>query len=372
MRRQEARRVGTGVLVGLTPLEALGGDPVGRQRAAARREAARDDNGLVCQPRLVVGKHPSVERHVLRAQVRLLVGLRVDPAQRLQPRQHGAVARVGQRRRQADALVRAHLRHHGDAVDLLHLRVVRRRHAEQVARHLRAQVRDGDEALEHVLRQDVSDAVVAHAVVRHVDVPRAQVQVRGRQRALPPVGARGEAGRLVRRLRRDQHLVAVLVHRLGGDLGHVGRLLARLALQLGDLLALLAGRRDLHPQDDVADLRLRQAGHVDVVLLAVVLQDEVLQAHLHLDPLLVRERRPDVVRLRDRRLVRAQDDLAALRVHVQRPQDEHQAREGRVRGNGVQPVVVQVEEQHLWLRGAQDEVAEALHLEARLEGQLQL
>ena len=37
-----------------------------------------------------------------------------------------------------------------------------------------------------------------------------------------------------------------------------------------------------------------------------------------LNPLLVRERRPDVVRLRDDGLVRAEDDLRAVLGHVQR------------------------------------------------------
>ncbi len=63
-----------------------------------------------------------------------------------------------------------------------------------------------------------------------------------------------------------------------------------------------------------------------LVLLAVVGEDEVLELHLDLHPLLVRQRRPDVVHLGDRRLVRLQDDLRAVVVHVQRAQDQDQPR----------------------------------------------
>jgi hypothetical protein len=69
--------------------------------------------------------------------------------------------------------------------------------------------------------------------------------------------------------------------RLGGDGGRL-RAGGGLLLNLRDLLPLLAGRRDLRAQDDVADLALRERAHVHVVLLAVVRQDQVLQRNLHL------------------------------------------------------------------------------------------
>ena len=59
-----------------------------------------------------------------------------------------------------------------------------------------------------------------------------------------------------------------------------------------------------------------------LVLLAVVGEDEVFELHLHLHPLLVGQRGPDVVRLGDRCLVGFQDDLGAVVVHVQRAQDQ--------------------------------------------------
>ena len=54
-----------------------------------------------------------------------------------------------------------------------------------------------------------------------------------------------------------------------------------------------------------------------------------------------------------RLLIGAQDDLAPLLVDVEGAQDEEQPREGRVARDGLEPVVVDVEEDHLVLgRGA--------------------
>ena len=64
--------------------------------------------------------------------------------------------------------------------------------------------------------------------------------------------------------------------------------------------------------------------------------------------------------------------LGSVVVDVQRSQDQNQTREGRVTGNGFEPIVVQVEEDHLRLGGFQDQVSKLLHFEAGLEGQLQL
>lgn len=55
-------------------------------------------------------------------------------------------------------------------------------------------------------------------------------------------------------------------------------------------------------------------------------------------------------------------------VDVERSEDENEPREGRVGGDGLEPVVVDVEEDHLRLGGLQDKVSELLHLEAGLEG----
>ena len=65
---------------------------------------------------------------------------------------------------------------------------------------------------------------------------------------------------------------------------------------------------------------LRERGDIDVVLLAVVCQDEILECDLNLDPLVICQSWPDVVRLRDRGLVRLQDDLGSVVVHMEGPE----------------------------------------------------
>lgn len=59
-------------------------------------------------------------------------------------------------------------------------------------------------------------------------------------------------------------------------------------------------------------------------------------------------------------------------VDVQSSEDEDQPGERRVAGNGLEPIVVDVEQHHLRLGCLEDEVSELLHLETRLERQLQL
>jgi len=75
------------------------------------------------------------------------------------------------------------------------------------------------------------------------------------------------------------------------------RRLESLSLKLADsrilvrnpfhLLLLDAWRGDVHSQDDVFSLTHSQAGHVDVVFLRVVGQDEILKFDLDVDPLLI-------------------------------------------------------------------------------------
>mmetsp|Transcript_100146 Transcript_100146/g.251031 ORF Transcript_100146/g.251031 Transcript_100146/m.251031 type:complete len:442 (+) Transcript_100146:99-1424(+) len=350
MRWQEASRVRPGVLVGLAPLEALRGDPVGGERATAGREAASDDDGLVREPRLVVRQHSRMERHILRAQVRLLVRLRVDPAQGLQVAE---VVVVRQLLREGDRVVVADLRHHHHASDLLHLRVVRWRDAIQVGGDLGAQIRDANKALQDVFGHDVRVASLSDVLAVDVQVIRPEMQRRGADRTHTPLGARGEGLLLVGGAGGDDHLLTVDVRRLRCDRGDLRHLLA-LLLQVGDLLPLDGRGSNLHAQDDVADLALCQRGNVHVVLLAIVGEDQVLELHLHMDPLIVREAGPHVMRLRHRRLVGLQDDLGAVWVHVQRTQDEDHAAERCVGGNRLEPVVVQVEQNHLRLGRLQD------------------
>lgn len=78
------------------------------------------------------------------------------------------------------------------------------------------------------------------------------------------------------------------------------------------------------------------------------------------------------MRLGDRALVRSQDDLGLFVVDVQRTEDQDQSRERRVRRDRLEPIVVQVEQDHLRLSGPEDEISELFNLHGCLEGQLQL
>ena len=86
----------------------------------------------------------------------------------------------------------------------------------------------------------------------------------------------------------------------------------------------------------------------------------------HLDPLLIGEAGPHMVGLSDDGLVRLQDHACLVHIHVEGSQDEDQPGEGGVGGNGLQPVVVDVEQHHLGLCGLQNEVTELLNLEGSL------
>lgn len=77
----------------------------------------------------------------------------------------------------------------------------------------------------------------------------------------PPLCLGGEGLGLVVGRGGGDDLVSVLVDG-SGLRGRELRLLLGLLLNLGNLLALLRRRRDLHTQNDVTDLRLSQGGHV--------------------------------------------------------------------------------------------------------------
>mmetsp|Transcript_67280 Transcript_67280/g.140140 ORF Transcript_67280/g.140140 Transcript_67280/m.140140 type:complete len:207 (+) Transcript_67280:487-1107(+) len=155
VRRRVSLRVGALVLVLAAPLVARGGELVGRERAGARGERARDEDGALDVPRLVALEDPSVLCDVLRCKLGELVGLRVHPAQRLQVLEVLVLWElVGER----DALVVAKLRGHDDAADLLDGGVVRGGDPVEVACNLRAEVCHADELLEHVLGEHVREA----------------------------------------------------------------------------------------------------------------------------------------------------------------------------------------------------------------------
>ena len=64
-----------------------------------------------------------------------------------------------------------------------------------------------------------------------------------------------------------------------------------------------------------------------LVLLSVVSQDQIFELHLHLDPFLISEGWPDVVRLCDGGLVWFQDHFGPVVVDMECPQDQDETRE---------------------------------------------
>ena len=67
-----------------------------------------------------------------------------------------------------------------------------------------------------------------------------------------------------------------------------------------------------------------------------------------------------------------QNDLCSLRVDVERPQDQDEAVEGGKALDRLQPIVVEVEEQHLGLSCLEDAVTELLDFENGLVRELEL
>ena len=88
-------------------------------------------------------------------------------------------------------------------------------------------------------------------------------------------------------------------------------------LEFSHLLTLNRRSRDLLTEDNITDLASGERRDVDTVALSEVREDEVLHRHLDLDPLLIRQRRPDEVWLGDGVLVGVQDDLGLFIVDVQ-------------------------------------------------------
>ena len=89
----------------------------------------------------------------------------------------------------------------------------------------------------------------------------AKVKVGGGDGTHAPLGLAREGGRLVVARRRRDDLVSVLV-RCSRRRRRQLRLLLRLLLDLGDLLALRRRSADLHSEDDITHFRLRQRSHV--------------------------------------------------------------------------------------------------------------
>lgn len=88
----------------------------------------------------------------------------------------------------------------------------------------------------------------------------------------------------------------------------------------------------------------------------------------YLDPFFVGQCGPNVVGLGDGGLVGLQHHLGPLRIDVECSQNEDQTRKGCVGGDGLQPVIIQIEQHHLRLRGLQHQISQLLNFQDRLEG----
>ncbi len=104
--------------------------------------------------------------------------------------------------------------------------------------YLSPQIRDGDELLEDILRQDVRVAILLDVVRADINVVRSEVQIGRRDGSHTPLRLAAKVLLLVVGRGGGDDLLTVLIHRLcrsGGELGLVFRRL----LNFGNLLALL-------------------------------------------------------------------------------------------------------------------------------------
>ena len=109
-------------------------------------------------------------------------------------------------------------------------------------------------------------------------------------------------------------------------------------------LLLLDGRRGhVHSKDDILDLTLGQACYIDVVFLRIVGEDQVLELDLNVDPLLVGEGGPNMMRLSHDALVWGQYDLGSLWVQMECSQNEDQSAEAREALYRLLPAIVEIE-----------------------------
>ena len=149
---------------------------------------------------------------------------------------------------------------------------------------------------------------------------RPEVQTGGRDGSHSPVSLGHELFAFVARKHLDDHLLSVYVGALDCLCLQLSSFLVLLLNSL-DFLLLDVDGSDLHSEYDVLYFALSETGHVNIVLLGVVGKNEVLEFYLDLDPLLVTQVRPNVVRQSDCRLVWLQHDLRTLCIQMQSTQD---------------------------------------------------
>ena len=281
---EAGRHVGGEVFVLDTPFVALRGERPGGQADGARGEGDGHGDGFLV-PGRVGGHEAGVVGDVAGGHVRGFVTR--DGVNDAQGFEFGERRMGWQLVRKLDVAGVAHLGHHDDGLDFLDDVVVRRGGAVKVAGHLDTEIRDGDEALEDVLGHDVGVVAFFDDVIGgDVDVVGAGSEIGCGDGAGPPFGLRCKGLLLELGGCRDDDVFAVDILGFGCH-GRQLLLLLLLLLDFGGLLALHAGRADLHTKNDVTDFTTCERRCIDIVLLPIVVEDQVTQLHLNLDPVLV-------------------------------------------------------------------------------------
>src|SRR5579859_6489895 len=75
--------------------------------------------------------------------------------------------------------------------------------------------------------------------------------------------------------------------------------------------------------------------------------------------------------LRNDTLIRSENHLRLVVINMQRTKNKYKTGERRVRRDRPEPIIIQIEQHHLRLRGLQDQITQLLNLECRLERKLQ-
>merc|ERR1719160_102950 len=203
MRGQETCWVGSSVLIRFSPLEALWCDPVRGEGTTSRSERASDHHCLVRKPRFVVCQDPRMERDILRTEMWLLVGLSMNPSQRLQVPQVFVIRKLCW---QGYIGVRANLWNQDHAAYLFHLWIIWWRDAVEVGSNLGSKVTDANERLEDILWHDIRVACLANIFTVDIQVIGTEVERSSTDRPNTPLSPRGEGLLLIRRASCHNHL----------------------------------------------------------------------------------------------------------------------------------------------------------------------
>ena len=330
--------VGIGIALGkvaLAPVQSLRSELVHGERTGASSEAASGDNGGLCIPLIVFHQQFGMRNSRHWSQLIALGRRSMQPSQGLHIRK---VRMLRCLLRQRHILIGTDLRDHHNSPNLLDHWIVRWTDSIHVSGNLGAQISDADEALEDILRQHICQPDFPQIIRIHIDVIRTQMHVGGADGAHTPLSFTGELFLLVLREGCDDHLGAV-------DISRTQRLCLQLlhscvlVLNPVHLLLLDGGWCYIHAQNYILDLTGRQTSHVDVVLLGVVGKNQILELNFDSYPLLRRQIRPNMMRLRHYCLVGRQNDLGPFWVQMQRAEDEDESGEGREATNCFEPVV---------------------------------